>query len=266
MIKKIILSSFICTAAIILVSCQSPEQRVEKEIVTVTVVETVVQTVEVEKRSPYTYELLRDMAADDNYIGDPASGHKMAFANISADLPYAYLVQESIVSEWISAGGRAEDLMVMDNMADREKALENAGIVFGGDAEVFIQFFSHAAVNAHIGMQASESGVYVIGIEVPVPGFPLMGVDNYGAGRLAGKWAASMADPVYGGWENVDRVVYLGAVGNDDKAGLRISGAKAELVEQFGMEADDEAQGSKAVMEEGVLMPGDGGRAIRDML
>ncbi len=266
MIKKFIFPAFICAAAILLISCQAPEQRVEKEVVTVTVIETVTETVEVEKTSPYSYELLRQMAAADNYIGGPASGHRMAFANISSDLPYAYLVQESIISEWISAGGREEDLIIMDSMADSKKAMENAAAVFGGDAEVLIQFFSDAAVNASVGMQASQAGVYVIGVETPVPGFPLMGVDNYGAGRLAGKWAAGMADPVYGGWENVDRVVYLGAGDKDDKAGLRISGAKAEMVDNFGMEADDEAQGSRAVMEEGVLMSGDGGRAVSDML
>lgn len=266
MIKKFIFPAFICAAAILLISCRVPEQRVEKEVITVTVVETVVETVEVEKASPYTYELLRQMAAADNYIGSPASGHRMAFANISADLPYAFLVQESIISEWISAGGAEGDLIIMDNMADREKALENAETVFGGHAEVFIQFFSDAAVNASVGMQAYEAGIYVIGVETPVPGFPVMGVDNYGAGRLAGKWAAGMADPVFGGWENVDRVVYLGSGDKDDKAGLRISGAKAEMVEQFGTEADDGAQGSRAVTEEGVLMSGDGGRAVSDML
>jgi ribose transport system substrate-binding protein len=266
MIKRFIFPAFIWAAAILLISCRVPEQRIEKELVTVTVVETVVETVEVEKTSPYSYELLRQMAAADNYIGGPASGHRMAFANISSDLPYAYLVQESIISEWISAGGREEDLIIMDNMADSKKAMQNAAAVFGGDAEVFIQFFSDAEVNASVGMQASGSGIYVIGVETPVPGFPVMGVDNYSAGRLAGKWAAGMADPVYGGWENVDRVVYLGAGDKDDKAGLRISGAKAELVEKFGMEADDEVRGSKAMMEEGVFVHGDGGRAISDIL
>ena len=83
MVKKFIIPSLISLILMVLVSCQLVEPIVETKTVTVTVVETVVETVEVEKESPYTYELLLEMAAMDNYVGKPASGHKIAFANIS---------------------------------------------------------------------------------------------------------------------------------------------------------------------------------------
>lgn len=265
MLKRL-LSAILMPAAMILLSCSVPETDVVTEVVTVTVVETVVETVEVKKASPYAYELLREMAESDNYIGDPAAGHSMAFANLSGKLPYARLVREGIMSEWVKAGGREEDLLVMDNMADRETALENAETAFGRGVEVFLQFFGDGVVNAHIGMQASQEGIYMIGVEVPVPGFPLMGIDNYEAGQLAGDWAADMVDKVYGGWEDVDRVVYLDAGDSDSKTSLRIFGAMTAMEDKFGPSAGGEALGSKAVTANGILMPGDGGRAINNML
>jgi ribose transport system substrate-binding protein len=269
MIKKLIHVLLCLTALIVftsLTSCLFTESSDHKDIVTVTVVETVVQTVEVEKKSPYTYELLKEMAVIDNYMGEPASGHSIAFANISNDLSYASMIQESILQEWIFAGGTEDSIMILDNMADRGKAVDNAGIVFDWDPEVFIQFLNDINTNALIGMEAVEKNVYMIGIEVPVPGFPLMGINNYSSAVLAGKWAVDMIGPVYGGWNNVDRVVYLGPNETDSQAVLRIYGSKVEMVDSFGDEADYEIKDSRAVISEGVFMEGDGGRAMSDIL
>ncbi len=266
MIKKLIPFFLIFAFLIVFMSCRPDRSWEQKIITTETVFETVVQTVEVEKISPYAYELLRGMAKVDNYIGGPAAGHSIAFANISSGLSYTSLVQESIVWEWIEAGGTEDSIMVLDNMTDREKAIENAEAVFSQGIEVFIEFFSDIDINAHVGMKAKENNVYMIGVEVEVPGFPLMGIDNYGAGVLAGQWAAGMVEPVYGGWENVDRLVYLGPGDPDSKAALSVYGSKVEMVYSFGNEADHEMEGSKAVMAGGVFMAGDGGRAISDVL
>jgi ribose transport system substrate-binding protein len=266
MTKRLILSVLLCSFLSLFLSCRPSGADISIETIVVTNIETVVETVEVEKRSPYTYELLKEMSEVDNYIGGPASGHKVAFASIDGSIPYARLVQESIAVEWISAGGTEDTILLLDNMADREKALVNAEAAFGWGAEVFIQFFTDVKTNALIGKEASGNGIYMVAVEVPVPGFPLMGVDNYGAGVLAGKWAADMVNTLYGGWDNVDRVVYLGPGDLDSKAALRIYGSKVEMVDSFGNGADYEIEGSKAVIVKGVFIAGDGGRAISHIL
>ena len=68
----------------------APETVIVKE----TVIETVVETVEVEVDSPYTYEKFREMAVAGAYEGDPAAGHTMAFANIIKSFPFCTSVRK----------------------------------------------------------------------------------------------------------------------------------------------------------------------------
>jgi len=236
------------------------------ESVIVTVIETVVETVEVEKVSPYSFEILKEMAMTGSYVGDPAKGHSLAFANINGSLPYCRLVEESIRREWKLAGGLDDDLLILDNMADPDMALGNAKIVFEKRPGVFLQFQADTYANALIGKEAAERGIYIIAVEVPVPGFPLMGTDNYGAALLAGDWAIEAVLSAYGGWENIDRVIYLNSPGTGDGAELRILGSKNAFIERFGSGGDDEVLDSKAVMFDGVITADDGEHSITSFL
>jgi len=236
------------------------------ETVVVTVIETVVETVEVRKVSIYSFEILKEMAMTGNYIGDPASGQSLTFANINGVLPYCKLVEESIQQEWKLAGGLDDDLLILDNMADPDMALDNAKIVFEKKPGVFLQFQADTHANALIGKEAAEEGIYIIAIEVPVPGFPLMGIDNYNAALLAGDWAIDAVMTVYGGWENIDRIIYLDSSGTGDRAELRILGSKNAFIERFGNDGDDEVPDSKAVMFDGVITADDGEHSIISFL
>jgi len=247
-------------------SCQvtAPTPAVETRIVTV--VETVVETVEVEKTSPYTYQLLREMSDTGVYAGKPARGHVIAFANIDGQLPYASLVRQGITDEWQSAGGFMEDLIIFDNMAESDKALENAQAVFDAGPEVFLQFQADPNANALIGKGASDNGIFIIALEIPVPGYPLIGIDNFGASVMAGEWAAEKINNSYGGWDNIDRVIYLDSSGTGERTALRIFGAKYVLGSRFGSSAHDRANGSKAVVFDGIIDADRAGLAMQVFL
>lgn len=262
-----IAATLLCVVSLIfLPACEVNATERIIETVVITVTETVVETVEVKEVSPHSFEILKEMAMAGNYIGDPAAGHSLAFANINGSLPYCMLVEESIRQEWKLAGGLDDDLLILDNMADPDMALDNAKIVFEKKPEVFLQFQIDTHANAMIGKEAAEKGIYIIAVEVPVPGFPLMGTDNYRAALLAGDWAIGVVMSVYGGWESIDRVIYLDSSGTGNGAELRILGSKNVFIERFGNGSDDKVQDSKAVMFDGVITSDDGERSIISFL
>jgi ribose transport system substrate-binding protein len=226
----------------------APETVIVKE----TVVETVIQ--EVEKESPYTYEKLREMAKAGAYEGEPAKGHKLAFANFLASFSVCQLVEQSIKEQWALAGGAEEDLIILDNAYDSAIAVQNADIVFNKKPEVFIQFQFDSRVNAMIAKKASELEVFMIGIDVPVPGFPFMGVNNYGASVLMGEYLVDQIPKVYGSWDNVDLMIYPWNPPLGDTVKLRMLGSIDTLVEAFGESANpgdvlgQKPEGSKTVI------------------
>jgi len=262
-----IIAILACTVSlIVLPACETIMTERVIETVVVTVIETVAETVEVKKISPYSFEILKEMAMTGNYIGDPATGQSLAFANINGSLPYCERVEESIRQEWKLSGGLDDDLLILDNMADPDMALDNAKIVFERKPGVFLQFQADIYANALIGKEAAEKGIYIIAIEVPVPGFPLMGINNYDAALLAGDWAIEAVMAVYGGWDNIDRIIYLDSSGTGDGTELRILGSKNALIKKFGNGGDDEIPGSKAVMFDGVITADDGEYSIINFL
>jgi ribose transport system substrate-binding protein len=272
--KKTKIALFVSLAVImvatfvILPGCKTEAAEETSAPETVVVTETVVvkETVEVEKESPYTYEKLREMAKAGAYEGEPAKDHTMAFANIIKSFPFCTSVENNIIEEWQLAGGSMDDLTVLDNAADTALAIQNADIIFNKKPEVFLQFQLDAQVNAQIGRRAEELGVFIIAIDVPVPGFPFMGVDNYGTSVLTGNWAADQIDAVYGGWENVDRVFFLWNPVIGETVAMRIYGSMDVFKERFGEEADTKIEGSKATLVDAGSTTDEAKAAFADIL
>ncbi|MBM3699611.1 MAG: sugar ABC transporter substrate-binding protein [Actinobacteria bacterium] len=242
----------------------APETVIVKE----TVVETVIEKVEVEvdADSPYTYEKLREMAKAGAYEGEPAKGRTMAFANAIKSFPFCLSVENSIIEQWQLAGGSMADLTVLDNAVDPAVSVQNADIIFNKMPEVFLQFQIDAQINAQIGRRAQELGIFIIAIDIPVPGFPFQGVDNYGTSVLTGNWALEQIDPVFGGWENVDRVFFLWNPVIGETVAMRMYGAMDVFKEKFGAEADTKAEGSKAVLVDAGSTTDEAKAAISDIL
>ena len=235
---------------IILPACKeeaaAPEVVVETVIETVT--ETVTDTVEVVTESPFTYEKLREMADARQYEGEPASGHTLGFANLLKAFPFCTQVEDGIIEEWQLAGGSMDDLTVLDNAFDTNLSIQNADIIFGKNVEVFVEFQVDAKTNAMIAKKAELLGIFMMGVDIPVPGFPFMGVDNFNAGILAGEWAADKVEEVFGGWENVDLVLYFWSPPIGEVVGQRTLASIIPLTEAFGDEADPDIEGSKGVL------------------
>ena len=253
-------------AMIIITACKETVPEVVNKTVVRTVTETVTETVEVTLKSPFTYEALREMARDGVYEGNPAAGHTIAFANINRSLSFCTDVENNIIEEWQLAGGSMDDLILLDNAADTSLAVQNADIIFSKNPEVFLEFHFDFLVNAQIGRKAEELGIFVIAIDVPVPGFPFMGMNNYGTSVLTGNWAADQIDSVYGGWKNVDRVFFLWNPDIGDEAAMRIHGSRDVFKERFGDEADDSIEGSKVVMVDGGSTVDEAEAAMTDIL
>jgi len=214
----------------------------------------------------YTYEKLREMSEARAYDGTPAAGHKFAFCNLLLTIPICQDVQDGIIEEWALAGGNADDLLILDNNVDVQTSLDNAEIVFNSGSEVFIQFQADAQVNAMIAKRATDAGVFMIGIDIPVSGFPFMGANNYNISQMTGEWTAEHIDSIYGGWDNVDVVFICWHPASGADVTLRTKGAADVLAAKYGDTAKLDGEGSKVVSVQATGTAESGQEAILDAL
>lgn len=192
-----------------------------------------------------TYEDFRTMAEARKYENEPAKGHTLAFANLLKAYPFCLQVEDGIKEEWKLAGGADADLTVLDNAADTSISVQNSDIIFNKNPDVFVEFQADAKTNTMIGRKATMLGVFLIGVDVPIPGFPFMGTDNYNAGFIMGQWAVEQIDKVFGGWENVDLVLYYWQPAVGDIVAQRTLASIDPMKEKFGNEADPNFEGEK---------------------
>jgi len=196
----------------------------------------------------YTYENLREMALAGQYEGEPAKDHILAFNNVLASFPFCQSVEQNIKDQWALAGGTAENLILLDMNADILKSIENFEFAASKNAEVYAQMHYDLRVVSQLAIRAESIGMYIIAVDQPVPGFPFMGVDNYGASRLTGEWAADQIEAIYGGWDNIDRVFAAYQPEGGPVMELRTFGAIDALIGRFGETADPKVEGSKTVL------------------
>jgi len=197
--------------------------------------------------SLYTYENLRKMADAGKYEGTPAKGHNIAFANIIEGIDFSSQVREPISRNWLAAGGAEGDLALYDNNWDSATAIKVADLAIAAKPEVFIEFQIDGNVNEIIGRKARDAGVFIIAVDIPVTGFPFMGVDNYGAATLAGKYAIDQIEKG-GGIDKIDKVFVAYDVSLGDYVNQRAYGIKNALIEKYGDIVDPTKDGSKLIM------------------
>ncbi len=240
--KKLKLLSFtglivaLVAIMIILPACKEGTQ----EVVTETVTETVVETVEVEKEEAivYGYDDYREAAVNkQEYPGKPGEGKKLAFANFTGAMAFTVSVQEGIVDQAKLAGFAEEDIFIADNQADAIIGLQNANIMLAKEPDVFVEFQLDGKVNAIVGQKFSEAGIPVIAIDVPVPGAPFVGVDNYGAAIKNGRWMSGAIIDKWGSIEEVDLILVCYQPQAGMTVQLRGDGVVDALIEEFGEEA-----------------------------
>ena len=114
---------------------------------------------------------------------------RVAFASIDDASAFGSAVAASVKA----AASRMPsiDLTVFDNRGDAAIAVENARSVATAGFDLMIEYNGQAASNLPISRILSEAGVKVLALQVPVPGAPLLAVDNAAAGTESGQVLAS---------------------------------------------------------------------------
>jgi ribose transport system substrate-binding protein len=91
------------------------------------------------------------------------------------------------------------DMLYFDNAGDPERAIANADAAIAAKADLVIEYNADADANAEIARRLAAAGIPAIALIDPLPGAPLYGPDNRGAGRIAGHALAGFAQDNWAG-------------------------------------------------------------------
>ncbi len=187
-----------------------------------------------------TYENYRKIAkSEQTYPGAPGQGLKLGFANIFGTLPFCIDVENNIIKQAKLAGFYESDMIIMDNQYDAVLGLKNADIMLSKRPDFFIEFQADAKVNSVVGAKFEGAGIPILAIDVPVPGAPFMGVNNWQVALLGGNYMAKLIKEQWGGLDAADMIVLLQMPAGGDVTMLRSEGFAAALAEEFGPEVEE---------------------------
>jgi ABC-type sugar transport system substrate-binding protein len=133
-------------------------------------------------------------------------------------------------------------VIVLDNQYNATIGLQNADIVLSKKPDGFIEFQVDAKVNAIVGQKFKRAGIPVVAVDIEIPGFPFVGVDNYGAAYQTGLWIIDQIESKWGGPANVDLVVLGGTPQAGEAVQLRSIGTKDALVEKYGKDFESKIE------------------------
>ncbi|MCF7944923.1 MAG: sugar ABC transporter substrate-binding protein [Spirochaetia bacterium] len=200
----------------------------------------VIEEIKAEGGEYAVFEAFR-VAADnlEEYPGLPGEGKKLGFANIYGTLPFCISVEESIERQAELAGFSEKNVFIMDNQYDSSIGLKNADIMLSKNPDVFIEFQADAKVNSIISQKFSKADIPIIAVDVPIPGAPFMGIDNWNVSYMAGEEIARQIKEQWGGIEQADLIVLLQNPVGGENLMDRSEGAAAALVDIFGSEVKE---------------------------
>ncbi len=186
------------------------------------------------------YEMLNEHATttDDPYPDSPAEGRTIAYTDIMGGIPFCANVYGSVQEEWAKAGGAAEDLYYADNQYDATVGLQNADILLAREPEVLIWFQFDSMVNSIVAQKFSEAGIPIIAVDVPVPGAPFMGVNNFQVAYMAGEKAIQLVED-QGGIDTVDNIVLMQMPAGGEVTMLRSEGFYQAFADEYGVDVID---------------------------
>jgi ribose transport system substrate-binding protein len=173
------------------------------------------------------------------YPGEPLKGKVIGFANIFATQPFCISVENDIKKQLQLAGGNlGTGWISMDNQYDSVIGLKNADIMLSKKPNFFIEFQSDAKVNNIVAAKFTAANIPLLAIDVPVPGAPFMGVNNWKVALMGGHYMGKLIKEQWGGWDQVDMVVLLQMPAGGDVTMLRSEGFAAALAEDFGPDVE----------------------------
>lgn len=185
------------------------------------------------------FEAYRAAAAEGlPYEGSPGKGKRLAFANGNRSEPFCLRLEEGLVRNAVLAGFAEEDILILDNGYDPERAVENARRIVEWGADVVVDFNADAASNGRIAELFRNARIPAVAMEGAMPSAPFVGANNWRAGSLAGEHAARLIAEKLGGWDQVDRVILVEMESAGELVLLRTEAFAAALEAAFGEEAE----------------------------
>jgi len=191
---------------------------------------------------PYAvFNQYRAMAkAGKAYAGAPLKGKVIGFANIFGTLPFCISVENNIKDQLKLAGlDINKGWISMDNQYDSVIGLKNADIMLSKHPNFFIEFQADAKVNNIVAGKFGAAKIPLLAIDVPIPGSPFMGVDNWKVALIGGHEMARKIKEKFGSWDNVDLVALGQMPAGGDVVMLRSEGFAQALSEDFGIDVKD---------------------------
>jgi ribose transport system substrate-binding protein len=93
----------------------------------------------------------------------------------------------------LAARTRPVDMLYFDNAGDPARAVANAEGAIAAKVDLLIEYNADADANAEIARRLAAAAIPAIALVDPLPGAPLYGPDNRGAGRIAGQALGTFA-------------------------------------------------------------------------
>jgi ribose transport system substrate-binding protein len=131
--------------------------------------------------------------------------HKVGFANLSENVPFAIDVQQSVERAAKEAGNI--DLIVANNQLDGQIALHVADRLIARGVDIVIEYQIDERMGGLIMNRFQQANIPVIAVDIPMVGATFFGVDNYCVGQTAGE---ALGEWINKHWQgNIDRLIVL---------------------------------------------------------
>ena len=185
--------------------------------------------------APYAvYEKYRESAKSGvSYPGLPGQGKKLGFAGNYGTQPFCIAVEQNLIKHAKLAGFDDQNLLLLDNQYDSDIALKNADIMLEYAPDLFIEHQALVKINSMIAIKFAEADIPIIAVDVPVPGAPFMGCNDWQAATLGGEFMAKLIRERWGTWEALDLIILLQNSVGGEMTMLRSEGFATALAQEF---------------------------------
>jgi ribose transport system substrate-binding protein len=156
--------------------------------------------------------------------------YRIGFGNLTEKMVFAQQVRASL--EAAASAQPAVELLIRDNRADRQTALDNAAWFVANGVDLVIEYQIDAEAGNVIMDTFQRAGIPVIAVDIPLPGATFFGADNYRAGRMAGEALGYWVRHQWSG--QVDRVLKLESRRVGSLANARLQGQLEGLAAVLG--------------------------------
>ena len=120
---------------------------------------------------------------------------QIAFANLSDTFEFCQSVRKGFEEESAKRGWK---IVTMDNRLDGTVSIANARNVVSLGVDLFVEFNPDSTVGEAVMDIMNAAGIPTIAIDIPLPGAPYFGANNFIAGEVGGKTLAEIGMKEFG--------------------------------------------------------------------